>query len=187
MVVHGLCGRVADSAGNACSLNCCCSDIANLSAHLHRLPTPPPYLRRMRLLPSLGAVPANHLPRWVPPHALLARGSVDGATNLSSSSTVIKVNCLSIRYLHFESVRGDLQEGNGSASRCQFLLFLCRSPFFPSTKSPFLCAFGVWNPHFRAFRAQNRGFCALLPASFFPMAPRPASDLIWRGKVLRFG
>ena len=27
-----------------------CSDIANLSAHLHRLPTPPPYLRRMRLL-----------------------------------------------------------------------------------------------------------------------------------------
>ena len=26
-----------------------CSDIANLSAHLHRLPTPPPYLRRMRL------------------------------------------------------------------------------------------------------------------------------------------
>ena len=27
----------------------CCSDIANLSAHLHRLPTPPSYLRRMRL------------------------------------------------------------------------------------------------------------------------------------------
>ena len=26
---------------------------ANLSAHLHRLPTPPPYLRRMRLLPGL--------------------------------------------------------------------------------------------------------------------------------------
>ena len=32
-----------------------CSDIANLSAHLHRLPTPPPYLRRMRLLHGLGA------------------------------------------------------------------------------------------------------------------------------------
>ena len=32
-----------------------CSDIANLSAHLHRLPTPPPYLRRMRLSPGLGA------------------------------------------------------------------------------------------------------------------------------------
>ena len=28
---------------------------ANLSAHLHRLPTPPPYLRRMRLLPGRGA------------------------------------------------------------------------------------------------------------------------------------
>ena len=27
----------------------CCSDIANLSAHLHRLPTPPTYLRQMRL------------------------------------------------------------------------------------------------------------------------------------------
>ena len=56
MVVHGLCGRVADSAGNACSLNCRCSDIANLSAHLHRLPTPPPHLRRMRLLPGRGQV-----------------------------------------------------------------------------------------------------------------------------------
>ena len=30
----------------------CCSDIANLSAHLHRLSTPPPYLRRMRLPPG---------------------------------------------------------------------------------------------------------------------------------------
>ena len=28
---------------------------ANLSAHLHRLLTPPPYLRRMRLLPGRGA------------------------------------------------------------------------------------------------------------------------------------
>ena len=112
---------------------------ANLSAHLHRLPTPPPYLRRMRLLPGWGAgigfqmmlllgrdagvgcwiwlqlgrcgVPANHLPRWVPPYALLARGSVDGATNLCSPSTTAKVNCLVIRYLHFGSVRGDLQEG----------------------------------------------------------------------------
>ena len=51
-----------------------CSDIANLSAHLRRLPTPPPYLRRMRLSPGRGAgirweirpslawcgVPANH-------------------------------------------------------------------------------------------------------------------------------
>ena len=28
---------------------------ANLSAHLHRLPTPPPCLRRMRMLPGRGA------------------------------------------------------------------------------------------------------------------------------------
>ena len=33
----------------------CCSDIANLSAHLHRLPTPPSYLLRMRLPPGRGA------------------------------------------------------------------------------------------------------------------------------------
>ena len=31
-----------------------------------------------------------------------------------------------------------------------------------STKSRFLCAFCLRNPHFRAFRAQNRGFCAFL-------------------------
>ena len=38
---------------------------------------------------------------------------------------------------------------------------LVRFSGFPSTKSGFLCAFGVWNHRFRAFRAQNRGFCAL--------------------------
>ena len=35
-------------------------------------------------------------------------------------------------------------------------------PLFQSTKSGFLCAFGVWNPCFQTFRAQNRGFCAFL-------------------------
>ena len=52
-------------------------------------------------------------------------------------------------------MRGDLQEGSCYASRCQF-------PLFPSTKSGFLCFFGLRAPHFRAFRAQNRGFCAFL-------------------------
>ena len=39
-----------------------------------------------------------------------------------------------------------------------------RPPFsgVSSTKSGFLCAFSLRNPHYRAFRAQNRGFCALL-------------------------
>ena len=46
---------------------------------------------------------------------------------------------------------------------------------FLSTKSGFLCAFAFQNPHFPAFRAQNRHFCALLSVSFFPMAP-PASN-----------
>ena len=33
-----------------------------------------------------------------------------------------------------------------------------------STKLGFLCAFGLRDRHFLAFRAQKRGFCALLPA-----------------------
>ena len=159
---------------------------ANLSAHLHRLPTPPPCLRRMRLSPGRGAGI-----RWV---MMLAPGrgwssskspstdakvnylvirylyfrSVRGGLNLCSPSTSAKVNCLVIRYLHFWSVRGDLLEGSGYASRCQFLLFLCRSTFFPSTKSRFLCAFCLRDPRFRAFRAQNRCICAL-----FAFGPPP--------------
>ena len=45
-----------------------------------------------------------------------------------------------------------------------FVLFLpLEPPFsgFSSTKSRFLCAFALQNPRFRAFRAQNWGFCAL--------------------------
>ena len=44
-----------------------------------------------------------------------------------------------------------------------FVLFWPSGPPFSgisSTKSRFLCAFGLRNPRFRAFRAQNRGFCA---------------------------
>ena len=58
--------------------------------------------------------------------------------------------------------RGDLQEGNGCASRCQSPLFPVPIPILSSTKSAFLCAFSLRNPHFRGFRAQNQGFCALL-------------------------
>ena len=36
---------------------------------------------------AVGEHPENHLPRWVPPHALLARGSVDGATKMAAPST----------------------------------------------------------------------------------------------------
>ena len=122
---------------------------------------------------------------------------------MSSPSALLKVNYLVMRYLHFGSLRGDLQEGyfalpeaNFLSSRCQspssraqnrgfcaflafetlvfglfehkievFVLFWPSKPLFSgilSTKSGFLCFFGVWNPRFRAFRAQNRGFCALL-------------------------
>ena len=47
-----------------------------------------------------------------------------------------------------------------------FVRFCHSRPSFSglsSTKSRFLCFFGCRDPHFRAFRAQNRGFCALLP------------------------
>ena len=50
------------------SMDCRCSDIANLSAHLHRLPTPPPYLRRMRL--SSGCVRRC----WVLDEAVASQG-----------------------------------------------------------------------------------------------------------------
>ncbi len=46
-----------------------------------------------------------------------------------------------------------------------FVRFLPSEPSFSgisSTKSGFLCFFGLRNPRFRAFRAQNQGFCALL-------------------------
>ena len=39
---------------------------------------------------------------------------------------------------------------------------LVRFSGFPSTKSGYLCAFCLRNPHFQGFRALNRGFCALL-------------------------
>ena len=50
----------------------------------------------------------------------------------------------------------------GCASRCQLSFFPVPIPVSPSTKSGFLCFFALLNPCFRAFRAQNRVFCALL-------------------------
>ena len=56
-----------------------------------------------------------------------------------------------------------------------FVRFLPSKPSisgFSSTKSGFLCAFGVWNPCFRAFRAQNRGFC-VRKGNFSRVLPPP--------------
>ncbi len=52
MDAHGLCGRVPDSAGNISPRIASAQTDANLSAHLHRLLTPPPYLLLMRLSPG---------------------------------------------------------------------------------------------------------------------------------------
>ena len=46
-----------------------------------------------------------------------------------------------------------------------FVRFCPLEPSFSgilSTKSGFLCFFGLLDPRFRGFRAQNRGFCALV-------------------------
>ena len=59
-----------------------------------------------------------------------------------------------------------------------FVRFCPPKPSFSgisSTKSAFLCQKRRYFPGFVPFRAQNRGFCALLPASFFPMAPSASS------------
>ena len=59
-----------------------------------------------------------------------------------------------------------------------FVRFCPPKPSFSgisSTKSAFLCQKRRYFPGFVPFRAQNWGFCALLPASFFPTAP-PASN-----------
>ena len=136
-----------------------CSDIANLSAHLHRVPTPPPYLRQMRLSPCRGRrYPISDKAAVCPGRCSSKSPSTDakvnylvirylyfrgvrGGLDLSSSSTSTKVNCLVIRHLHFWSVRGDLQEGHGCSSRCQFPFSLVPIP---------------------VSRAQKRDFCALL-------------------------
>ena len=67
-------------------------------------------------------------------------------------------------------MRGDLQEGHCYAFQCQFPLFPVPIPLLPSTKTPFLCLFDLRDPRFLAFRAQNRGFCALLPEGGRPLA-----------------
>ena len=59
-----------------------------------------------------------------------------------------------------------------------FVRFLPSEPPFSgilSTKTACLCQKRRYFPGFGSSRAQNRHFCALLSASFFPMAP-PASN-----------
>ena len=86
-------------------------------------------------------------------------------------------------------MRGDLQDGQvygkrlcDYASRCQFPLSLMPIPFLPSTKSRFLCFFGLRNPRFQAFRAQNRHFC--VRTGNFPLVFAPFEHKI--GIFVRF-
>ena len=83
----------------------------------------------------------------------LTFGAVLGEHKLSSPSTRLKVNHLCIRYLCFESVRGDLQEGHFYASRCQF-------PLCSSTKTKILCSKCPKTGSPKRKSAQKYRFCA---------------------------
>ena len=83
----------------------------------------------------------------------LTFGAVLGEHKLSSPSTRLKVNHLCIRYLCFESVRGDLQEGHFYAFRCHLSLCL-------STKTPILCSKSPKTRVPKGKSAQKPRFCA---------------------------
>ena len=125
----------------------CCSDIANLSAHLHRLPTPPPYLRQMRLPPSRCAGI-----RWV-----IRLSPNQGRISRYQPLSFRAQNRGFCALLPFGTpVFGRFEHKIGVFVR----FYPSKPPFsgISSTKSRFLCAFGCRNPRFRAFRAQNRDF-----------------------------
>ena len=170
MGVHGLCGRVPDSAGNACPpafvwlpdcvfpSDCCCSDSrkslgpsAPIAYATYVSPTNKaaawPWCRYPisdNAAVCLGRCSSKSPSTDAKVNYLVIRylyfRSVRGGLDLSSSSTSTKVNRLVIRCLHFWSVRGDLQEGHGCSSRCQLPLFPMPIPIISSTKSRFLCA-----------------------------------------------
>ena len=67
--------------------NSAAQTLANLSAHLHRLPTPPPYLRRMRLLPARAQVPRSIIGRKLlagVPRSIIGRKLLQGCHKASS-------------------------------------------------------------------------------------------------------
>ena len=71
----------------------------------------------------------------------LTFGAVLGGLDLCSPSTRLKVNHLCIRYLCFESVRGDFLEGHSYASRCR--LSLCSKTGVSEAnkaQKPYFCA-----------------------------------------------
>ena len=78
-------------------------------------------------------------------------------------------------------MRGDLQEGNGCASRCQYFLFPLPIPFFPSTKSGFLCSmtwsFEYWEPFLPFHGWCHRRIALLLTPTTARRQPRtPAAS-----------
>ena len=96
-----------------------------------------------------------------------------------------------MRYLHFGSVRGDLQEGNGCVSRCQSqspraqnrhfcALFAFGTPIFGTFEHKIEVFVSEWAifPRFWVVLTQNRGFCAREgpTAAEDPAAEDPAAE-----------
>ena len=85
--------------------------LANLSAHLHRLPTPPPYLRRMRLSHDRGrryrvldeAVASQGRRRWMANAAAVC----SWRSSCKSPRTLSKCKYLIARQLTFKRVLGE--------------------------------------------------------------------------------
>ena len=72
---------------------------------------------------------------------------------MCSPSALLTVNYLVMRCLHFESLRGELQEGHFYASRCQF-------PVCSSTKMAILCSGSPKMGGSEGKSAQKPRFCA---------------------------
>ena len=77
-------------------------------------------------------VPANHLPRWVPPHALLARDSVDGASICAHRARCRKLISWLLDVYILEACAVICTKAT--------LRFPMQLPLFPSTKSRFFCS-----------------------------------------------
>ena len=110
--------------------------LANLSAHLHRLPTPPPYLRRMRLLPGRGAAflqitfhaGCRHTHFW------------QGIAWMVRPICAHRARC---RKLISWLLDVYILEACAVICTKATLRFPMQLPLFPSTKSRFLCAFNA--------------------------------------------
>ena len=150
---------------HCCHLGAAAQTDANLSAHLHRLPTPPPYLRRMRLSPGRGrrclvlddAVARQGRRRWMANDS----AGCPWQSSCKSPSTLQKCNLLITRQLTFGAVLGEhklslpstrlkvnhlcirclcFESVRGDLQEGHFYASRCQFPLCSSTKTKILCS-----------------------------------------------